>query len=162
MRRPWHARSRAWRSGGRTDRTVAGIGEAPLLRQALADDLVGRAPVQHPLAAGVVGLTEAGEQPLEVAVAGDGDAEHLPLHATVEALDHAVRARRVGLGLPVLDAEVAAALLEAFGREAAAAVGQEAGDAEGEGRDRLLQEGLGASLGLLVLDRQVHGAGAAV
>jgi len=55
-------------------------------------------------------------------------------------LDHAVRARRVGLGLAVLDAELAAALLEALGREAAAAIGQEAGDAEGEGRDRLLRE----------------------
>ena len=143
-------------------RAVAGVGEAPVLRQALPDDLLRRAPVQDPLPAGVVGLVETLEQSLQVAVAGDGDAEHLPLHATVEALDHAVRARGVGLGLAVLDAELAAALLEALGREAAAAIGQEAGDAEGEGRDRLLQEGLGASLGLLVLDRQVHGAGAAV
>src|SRR3954462_8045535 len=74
-------------------RAVAGIGEAPVLRQALADDLLRRAPVQHPLAAGVAGLVEALEQSLEVAVAGDGDAEHLPLHATVEALDHPVGAR---------------------------------------------------------------------
>ena len=143
-------------------RAVAGVGEAPVLRQALADDLLRRAPVQDPLPAGVVGLVEALEQSLQVAVAGDGDAEHLPLHATVEALDHAVRARRVGLGLAVLDAELAAALLEALGREAAAAIGQQARDAEREGRERLLQEGLGAGLGLLVLDRQVHGAGAAV
>src|SRR3954447_12343326 len=78
-----------------------------------------------------------------------------PLHAPVEALDHAVGARRVGPGLAVLDAEVAAALLEALGREAAAAIGQEAGEAKGEGRDRLLREGLGGGLGLLVLDRQV-------
>src|SRR3954454_14479273 len=143
-------------------RAVPGIGEAPVLRQALPDDLLRRAPVQDALPAGVVGRVEAREQSLQVAVAGDGDAEHLPLHATIEALDHAVRARRVGLGLAVLDAEVAAALLEALGREAAAAIGQEAGDAEGKGRERLLQEGLGAGLGLLVLDRQVDPAGAPV
>src|SRR4051794_41388465 len=125
-------------------RAVAGVGEAPVLRQALPDDLLRRAPVQDALPAGVVGLVETLEHSLKVAVAGDGDAEHLPLHATIEALDHAVRARRVGLGLPVLDAEVAAALLEPLGCEAAAAIGQDAGDAEGEGRERLLQEGLGA------------------
>ena len=36
------------------------------------------------------------------------------------------------------------------------------GDAEGKGRERLLQEGLGGDLGLLVLDRQVDPAGAPV
>src|SRR4051794_33775625 len=95
-------------------------------------------------------------------MAGDGDAEHLPLHAAVEALDHAVRARRAGPGLAVLDAGLAAALPEALGREAAAATGREAGDAEGEGRDRLLQEGPGGGPGLLVLDRRVDPAGAPV
>src|SRR3954447_17303275 len=69
-------------------RAVAGVGEAPVLRQALPDDLLRRAPVQAPLPAGVVGLVETLEQSLQVAVAGDGDAEHLPLHATIEALDH--------------------------------------------------------------------------
>src|SRR5215217_3011547 len=48
-------------------RAVAGVGEAPVLRQALADDLLGRAAAQHALAAGVVGGAEAGQQPLEVA-----------------------------------------------------------------------------------------------
>src|SRR5689334_24440985 len=151
------------REGARIERrAVAGIGEAPLLPQTLSDNHLGRAPAQHALAAGVIGLVEAGEQPLEVAVAGDGDPEHLPLHAPVEALDRPVRARRVGLGLAVLDAELAAAPLEAVGREAGAAVGQQVRDPEREGRERLLQEGLGAGLGLLVLDRQVHRAGAAV
>jgi hypothetical protein len=55
----------------------------------------------------------------------------------------------------VLDAELAAALLEPPGGEAAAAIGQDAGDAEGEGGERLLQEGLGAGLGLVVPDREV-------
>ena len=141
---------------------MAGIGEAPLLRQALADDLVGRAPVQHPLAAGVIGLTEAGERPLEVAAAGGGDAEHLALDPAVEALDHAVGTRRVGPGLAVLDAELPASLLEAVGGEAAAAVGRQARDPEREGGERPLQERPGAGLGPVVPDREAHGAGAPV
>src|SRR4028118_407861 len=55
---------------------VAGIGEAPVLRQALADDLLGRAPVQHALPAGVVGRGEARQQPPQGAVAGGGTAGH--------------------------------------------------------------------------------------
>src|SRR5690349_2814411 len=125
------------REGARIERrAVAGVGEAPLLPQTLSDDHLGRAPAQHALAAGVVGLVEAGEQPLQVAVAGDGDPEHLSLHAPVEALHRPVRARRAGLGLAVLDAELAAALLEAVGREAGAAVGQQVRDPEREGRER--------------------------
>src|SRR3954447_11299080 len=134
-------------------RAAAGIGEAPVLRRAPPDDLLRRAPAQHALAAGVAGLVEAGQQPLQVAAAGDGDAEHLPLHAPVEALGRAVGARRAGPGLAVLAAGLAAALPEALGREAAAATGREAGDAEGE-------EGPGGGLGLLVLDREVDPAGA--
>jgi hypothetical protein len=98
-------------------------------------------------------------------VAGHRDAEHLALHAPVEALDHAVRPRRVGPGLAVLDAVLPAGPLEAVGGEAAAAVGQvgqHPGDPEREGGERLPQERGGAGLGLLVPDRQVHGAGAAV
>src|SRR4051812_12126785 len=34
---------------------IGGVGEAAVSRQALADDLLGRAPAQHALAAGVVG-----------------------------------------------------------------------------------------------------------
>jgi hypothetical protein len=62
----------------------------------------------------------------------------------------------------MLDAALPASLLEALGGEAGAAVGQDAGDPEGEGRERLLQEGHGAGLGLVVLDRQVDGARAAI
>src|SRR4051794_24375857 len=141
---------------------MVGVGEAVVPRQALADDLLGRAAVQHALAAGVVGLVEAGQQSLEVAVAGDGDAEHLALDPAVEALDHAVGARRVGPGLAVLDAELPAELLEAVGGETAAAVGQQERAPEREGGECLPQERGGAGLGLVVPDRQVHGARAAV
>jgi hypothetical protein len=58
--------------------------------QALADDLRGRAPAQHALAPGVVGGVEALEQPLEIAMAGHGEPEHLALDAAVETLDHPV------------------------------------------------------------------------
>jgi len=95
-------------------------------------------------------------------VAGDGDAQHLALDPAVGALGHPVRARRVGPGLAVLHAELPASFLEALGREAGATVGQQVRDPEREGRERLLQEGLGGGLGLLVPDRRVHGAGAAV
>jgi hypothetical protein len=70
-------------------------------------------------------------------VAGDRDAEHLALDPAVEALDHPVRPGRVGPGLAVLDAELAAGLLEALGGEAAAAVGEHVRDPEREGRERL-------------------------
>src|SRR3712207_7606537 len=46
--------------------------------------------------------------------------------------------------------------------EAAAAIGQDAGDPEREGGERLLEGGPGAGLGLLVLDREVDRAGAPV
>ncbi len=95
-------------------------------------------------------------------MAGHRDAQHLALDPAVEALDHAVRARRVGPGLAVLDAELAAAPLEPPGRETGATVGQQARDPEREGGERLLQEGLGAGLGLVVLDREVDGARATV
>jgi hypothetical protein len=62
----------------------------------------------------------------------------------------------------VLHAELAAVLLEALGGEAGAAVGQHVRDPEREGGDRRLEEGLGAGLGLVVLDREVDEAGAAV
>src|SRR3712207_3194147 len=141
---------------------IGGVGEAPVSRQALADDLLGRAPAQHALAAGIVGRAEAGQQALAVAVAGDGDPQHLALDPAVEALRHPVRARRVGPGLAVLDAELAAELLEALGGEAAAAIRQHVRDPEGEGRERLLEEGPSTGLGLVVLDREVDRARALV
>src|SRR3712207_8161892 len=93
-------------------RTEAGVGEARVPPQALADDLLGRAAAQDALPAGVVGGVEAGQQTLEVAVARRRDAEHLALHPAVEALDHPVRPGRVGPRLAVLDPELPASLLE--------------------------------------------------
>src|SRR3954463_11177150 len=141
---------------------IGGVGEAAVSRQALADDLLGRAPAQPARAAGVVGRAEAGQQPLEVAMAGHGDPEHLALDAAVEALRHPVRARRVGPGLAVLDGARAAELLEALGGEAAAAIRQHVRDPEGEGGERRLEEGHSTGLGLVVLDRQVDEARAPV
>src|SRR4051812_1370480 len=136
--------------------------QALVVSLALADHLLGRAAAQDALAAGVVGGVEVLEQPLEIAMAGHGEPEHLALDAAVETLDHPVRARRVGPGLAVLDAARAAELLKALGGEAAAAVGQHVGDLEGKGGERRLQESPGAGLGLVVLDRQVDEARAAV
>src|SRR3712207_3364189 len=165
-RRPWRARRPAGPWAARTDRAVADRrgwrGSCPVLSQALADDLLGRAAAQDALAAGVVGGVEARQQALEVAVARDGDAQHLALDPAVEALRHPVRARGVGPGLAVLDAERAAGSLEGVGGEAAAAVGEHVRDTEGEGGERLLQEGPGAGLGLVVFHRQVDRAGAPV
>jgi hypothetical protein len=55
-----------------------------------------------------------------------------------------------------------AGLLEALGGEAGAPVGEHVRDPEREGRERLLEEGPGAGLGLVVPDRQVDRARAPV
>jgi hypothetical protein len=51
-----------------------------------------------------------------------------------------------------------ASFLEALGGEAAAAIGEHARDSEREGRERVLQEGPGAGLGLAVTHRQMDEA----
>src|SRR4051812_37105595 len=99
-----------------------------ILHEPLVDGLLGRPAAQDALPAGVVGAVEALEQPLEVVVAGHRDAQHLALDPAVEALRHPVRARRVGPGLAVLDAEPSAGPLETLGREARAAVGDHEGE----------------------------------
>ena len=88
--------------------------------------------------------------------------EHLALHPPVEALHETVGLRRVGFGRAMLQLQLAAGLLEAIGREAGSSVRQDVGDLEGEGADRLLQEGDCAGGQLVVLDRQVNPARAAV
>jgi hypothetical protein len=62
----------------------------------------------------------------------------------------------------VLDAVLAAELLEPLGGEAAAAIGEHMRGPEGEGDNGLLEEDSGTGLGLVILDRQVDEAGAAV
>ena len=105
---------------------------------------------------------EAVQQGLQVAVAGDGNAEHLALDASVEALHHAIGFGRVGPCRAMLHAERSARRLEAIGREAGAAVGQHMGDLEGKGPDRLVQEGHRRGGRLIILDREMDEAGGAV
>ena len=70
------------------------------------------------------------------------------------ALGHAVGLRRAGPGAAVLRTQASAGIGE--GRcEAAAVVGQRMGEPEGERGSGLAQEGDGAVLGLVVLDREV-------
>ena len=95
-------------------------------------------------------------------MAPERDAQHFPLHATVEALDHAVRARRVGLGLTMLHTVPPAGALEGVSREARAAVSQHVRDLEGKGSPCLVEEGDGRGGGLVVFHRQVHVAGGAI
>ena len=69
------------------------IGELAARLEALGDDLVGRLAVEHALAAGVVGGVEPAQQPFELGVGPDGDAEHLGADPAIEALHHAIRLR---------------------------------------------------------------------
>src|SRR5918997_6825419 len=68
----------------------------------------------------------------------DGDAKHLGADATIEALHHAIRLRRVRLGVAVLRTELGTDLGEGRG-EAAAVVGQHVGEAEGKSGRGLAQ-----------------------
>ena len=138
-----------------------GVGEFGPGREPLGDDLIWRPAAQHTLAAGVVGGVEAAQQLLELAMGPEGDAEHLGADAAVEALDHAVGLGRSGTGVTILGAKGGTGTGEGGG-EAAAVVGQHVGEAERERRRGLAQEGDGALLGLIVLDREVDGARAPV
>jgi transposase len=95
-------------------------------------------------------------------MARDGDPEHLTLHPPVEALHETVGLRRVGFGRAMLQLQLAAGLLEAIAREAGSSVGEHVRDLEGKRADRLVQEGDCAGGQLVVLDRQMHPARAAV
>src|SRR4051794_13704699 len=70
-------------------------------------------------------------------MAGDRDAQHHALHASVEALHKAIRPRRIGLGLSMLHPQLAAGLFKAVSGEARAAVGEHVRDLEGQRRSRL-------------------------
>ena len=102
------------------------------------------------------------QQGFQIAVAGDCNAQHLPLDTPVEALDHAIGFGRIRPRFAVLHPKLLARGLKAVSREARAAVGKHMGDLEGEGPDRLLQEGHGAALGLIILHRQVDEAGGTI
>jgi hypothetical protein len=124
--------------------------------------LVRGVAAEHPLAPGVVGAVEPVQQDLQTRMAVHGDAQHLALHPPVEAFHHAVRARRVRAGLAVRHTVPPTGVLEGVGREAGSAVGQHVRDVEGQGGERLPQEGHGRGGGLVILDRQMHEAGGAV
>src|SRR4029453_7111655 len=96
------------------------------------------------------------------AVASDYNAQHLTLNTPIEALHHAIGFRRVGPRRAMLHAQALARPLEAVSREAGAPIGQHVRDLEGKGLDGLLQEGHGAALSLVVLDREVHEAGGTI
>jgi hypothetical protein len=102
------------------------------------------------------------QQGLQVAVAGDRDAQHLALHTPIEAFDHAIGFRRVGPCRAMLHAERSARRLEAIGREARSAVGEHMGDLEGEGLDRFFQKGHRRGGRLIILDGEMDEAGGAV
>ena len=82
---------------------------------------------------------------------------HLAADPAVEPLDHAVGLGRSGTGVPILRTQGDAGFGEGWS-EAAAVVGQHVGELERERDDCLAQEGDGALLGLVVLDREVDGA----
>lgn len=92
-----------------TGRSVGRIGQRGVGFEALAAATVGNVKVAH--------------HDFQAGVAVEGDAQHLPLHPAVKALDHAVRSRRVGARLAMLHAVPLAGGLERIGGEAGAAVG---------------------------------------
>src|SRR5215212_3797758 len=94
------------------------VGKLRLSHQTAPHNLVRGSPIQHALPSPVVGLIEALEQGLQILMAVNGDAQHLALHPTVEALDEAIGLRRVGLGHAMLYLQLAAGCLKAIRREA--------------------------------------------
>jgi SRSO17 transposase len=143
-------------------RLVASIDKGWLGLEATSHELLGGGAFEHALAARVVGLVEALEQGLEVAMAGDRDAQHLALHPSVEALHETVGLRCGGPGLAMLHFQLAAGVLKAIGRKARTPVGEHMRDLERESRDRLCEEGDRGFRGLVIFDGQMHGARAAV
>ena len=142
-----------------TGRSVGRIDQRGVGFEALAQDHLGREAVEHPLTSTIVGAFEAAQHGLQVTMAVEGDAQHLPLHPTVEALDHAVRSRRVRARLAMLHAVPLADGLEGVSGEAGAAVGQHVRDPEGGGAERIRQEGYRRGRSLVILDGEVHRGG---
>src|SRR4051794_11590536 len=114
-------------------RIVAGGGAGGHRAQAFVHDPLRGSPLQDTLAPGIIGPIEALQQGFQVAVAGDRDAQHLALDASVEALHHAIGFRRVGPRRAMDHAKLLASSLKPISRKAGAAVGQHMGDLEGEG-----------------------------
>ena len=122
---------------------VGWIGQRRIGFEALAQDHLGREPVEHTLSPAVVGRVEAAQHDLQIAVAVERDAQYFLLHTAVEALDHAVGLWRVGARLGMLHTVPLAGSLERIGCEAGAAVGQHMRDLERKSTERLCEEGHG-------------------
>ena len=143
-------------------RLVAHVGQLWVRFHPLSHRLVRGDPAKHPLTSGIVSAVEALEQGLEVRMAVDRNAEHLALHAAVEAFHHAIGFRRVGPCGPVLRFQLAAENLEAVCCKAGASIREDVRDLEGEGLHGFLEEGHSARGRLVLLHGQVHPARAAV
>lgn len=85
-------------------------------------------------------------------MAVEGDAQRLALRLAVGALDHAIGLGRIGARLAMLHTVPLAGSLKGIGREAGAAVGQNIGDLEQKGTERIRQVGSGGRRGLVVFD----------
>ena len=66
-------------------RIVAEVGAGGPRAQAFVHDPLRGSPVQDTLAPGIIGPTEAVQQGVQIAVAVNGDAQHLALDASVES-----------------------------------------------------------------------------
>lgn len=79
-------------------RVVRGVGEVRFFPQPLANDVVGRAAVEDPLPAGVIGKVVALEEALQGIVGAEEHDQHLASDAAFKALNHAVGPRGSRLG----------------------------------------------------------------
>src|SRR5215204_4644793 len=103
------------RVGGRL---IALVGELGIGLHPSAHHLIRRDALQHALAPRIIGTVEALQQDLQIRMAVDRNPQHLPLHAAVEALDHAVGFGRVGPRGPVLHGQLTTGSLEPVRRKA--------------------------------------------
>jgi len=137
------------------------VGEFGFGVEALGAHLVRCLAIQHARAPSFVRGVEAAQHLFHSAMEFDVDAEHLAADAAIEALEHAVGLGRAWPDVVVLRAQFVAGLGESSGKEAAVG-GRHFGEAERKGGCGLAQKGDGALLGLVVLEREVDGAQAAV
>ena len=78
----------------------------------------GRVPVEGSLSSPIICMVEARQQDLKIRLSRDIEAENLAYDTTVEALDHTVGLRGIGLCFAVRDLEFGAGALEIVSGEA--------------------------------------------
>lgn len=115
-----------YRVSGLTAHT-GGIGERGISFETLARHHLGRETFEHALTATVLDRIEAAQHYLQVGMTVERDTQHLPLNATVGALDHAIGLRRVGARHAMLYTVLFAGGLESIGCEAGAPMGDPEG-----------------------------------